>query len=1526
MIIKTILYITFILGMVFGYSPTSAAFDLFDASYFGTGAICDDGTTSCDLTARVGRPVPLENRPLPLISLPPPTDGTWNVVNMVAPDDCEGAGRAALQGLINAHSVSAVQPPTLVVLPPCEIWVVPTGNSATGFQIPDDIQDYFHITGHAGGNSAIIMKIQEDPQTPGVPALIPPRPPFRGYDYKMFALGAAFHNQNAYTPMREELPMWAWTGGFALGESVVTAAPISTGFLSYRTVVTCPGGVCEHVAGGEPSLPVANLYEGDLIRLNVESWNNRPTTDYSNSSKTYHRVICSVWTDGTVHPAGHPICAPGGTPLAVGSIKLTGDLQFDMLGTNHYNGPFTGHTIEHLERKGGGTLTSFYPEYFGMSNFRISTDNVGAAQRGYSQGIQNFWCTDCWITDMEFDQAWGNQWYSHGSDAGRTLVSGNDFDGTQVQPMYARCRFDITSVSSNNASIPGGVRITGNTVGAEGCPSSADWDNISPYAWFHNAIGSPILRNKRFLYNCISGCDITSGTTVETILDLTVDTHTNTELAFAHLDPSWAADPTADWGMLINGYNIATLFVVGSGLQIINNFFHNMRVGVIAQAAASEVVYAYNSFMVDDDYQCSRSFFNHGSQKGPSLWEGNNSNCGAAMVATSPQGLGINNQTLMNNRLLAQGRTRTGGVEDQCGGNAALVAGDGFGAGVAGFCNEAYPQTQNPNGTGEFFSSEDNNYIGNILEGMSNPVAFGSCDADDDAGSCDFDAAGNAVYQLLRPAFHKNVWIENMGSQDLETKARNPTMVYPDFEDTVNPNHGVNLAPADWATPARPYPTSLLYDTVGAQPAWWCDESGVFPNIGALYDDYTPGANVLSLLPADRRRLNLPCSVGGIVNQSVTLSTSSETNIVGPNGLIFIYWNSTGVERCWSADTEETQFFTARDGIQGTTWLWAPGTAGATVTYTIECDDGTGARTADVTDSITITVVSAPVANLSTNGESVQIGQGVVLTWEGSAGSSSCQGVSQWTEALCVEGDPILGIGPYCSIAVPTDGSLTGSVVVYPVVNTTYQFQCYSSAGVSSYDNAYVTIYPVSVTGPQLTLNIASTTIADGGTSVLTWSSTGPTSSCVATNFTIPESDNVPSGTELPGATLGSRELSGSHILSPSVDTTYTITCTSISGMIASRSETITVTDAPTSTLTISESTLVIGASANLSWTSTNATVCHGDNTFSGFGYTHFNTGDATSGSITVAPTEAGTYTYLLNCVGAGAAGANSTVVLTVGADPTPTFFTADPPAVDSGDFITLSWGPSTADICVGLFGPGTDINWTAAPKSTLGDSVFIAPPSSGTYVIECTNAGGVTANISVNVTVNTNDGTTPGSPQPQHPWYTGNRAPANNFDFIDTYEVLPQPNHPRLNFSYLNGWQNTNGNIQMLQVVQGVNTLVTCVIGSSLNGCATAPMDISYLTGDTPGRISIDSDRNDADFGSVSGAEVRLYGCADENCLPGSAIEIHSSGVAAFLPADSNGVDILNIGALGFDYIYLDLTIAPTLDGATTKVTVFGP
>ena len=260
-------------------------------------------------------------------------------------------------------------------------------------------------------------------------------------------------------------------------------------------------------------------------------------------------------------------------------------------------------------------------------------------------------------------------------------------------------------------------------------------------------------------------------------------------------------------------------------------------------------------------------------------------------------------------------------------------------------------------------------------------------------------------------------------------------------------------------------------------------------------------------------------------------------------------------------------------------------------------------------------------------------------------------------------------------------------------------------------------------TSPTVTFSASPTSIPNGQSSTLAWSSANATA-CSGTGKGF-----SPSGP------------SGSLAVSPKITTTYGITCTGAGGS-ASQSVTVAVTAAPTLTVgetvaatgtiyvystpmpgtptigseapgnqgmviagpasnaytwwevafndgltgwvyqsgvaavpptvtfTASPTSVPSGQSSTLTWTSTAATACSG--TGNGF------SPSGTSGSASVSPTAATTYD--ITCTGAGGSASQSvTVVVT----PTVTF-TASPTSVPSGQSSTLSWASAAATTCGG--------------------------------------------------------------------------------------------------------------------------------------------------------------------------------------------------------------------------------------------------
>jgi hypothetical protein len=167
---------------------------------------------------------------------------------------------------------------------------------------------------------------------------------------------------------------------------------------------------------------------------------------------------------------------------------------------------------------------------------------------------------------------------------------------------------------------------------------------------------------------------------------------------------------------------------------------------------------------------------------------------------------------------------------------------------------------------------------------------------------------------------------------------------------------------------------------------------------------------------------------------------------------------------------------------------------------------------------------------------------------------------------------------------------------------------------------------PPAASPPTATLTASPTTIASGGTSTLTWSSTNATS-CTATGGTFGGAKGT-SGSQSTGALT--------------TTTTYSLTCTGAGGTSTPATATVTVTanPVPTATLTANPTAVVSGAASTLTWSSTNATGCTGTGgTFAG--------AKASSGSQSTGALTTGT-TYSLTCTGTGGTSAPATATVTI--------------------------------------------------------------------------------------------------------------------------------------------------------------------------------------------------------------------------------------------------------------------------------------
>jgi dienelactone hydrolase len=242
-------------------------------------------------------------------------------------------------------------------------------------------------------------------------------------------------------------------------------------------------------------------------------------------------------------------------------------------------------------------------------------------------------------------------------------------------------------------------------------------------------------------------------------------------------------------------------------------------------------------------------------------------------------------------------------------------------------------------------------------------------------------------------------------------------------------------------------------------------------------------------------------------------------------------------------------------------------------------------------------------------------------------------------------------------------------------------------------------------TETTVAISASPSTVALGGSTTLTWSTTNATT-CLAS-----------------GGWTGTKAASGTLKITPTKSGLYWLACNITGGTVAYGSATVTVTHGPgpALTLTASPSTIIAGASSTLSWTSTGAKSCTAwGSTWSG--------AKGTAGSLKVTPTK--TTSYLLTCNNAGGTGASETATVTVAAAAPTDTITASPASVVAGNTSTLTWSSTNATSC-------TASGAWSGTKATSGTAKMV-PAKTGVYTLLCSAAGGIAATQSATIAVTT--------------------------------------------------------------------------------------------------------------------------------------------------------------------------------------------
>jgi hypothetical protein len=413
----------------------------------------------------------------------------------------------------------------------------------------------------------------------------------------------------------------------------------------------------------------------------------------------------------------------------------------------------------------------------------------------------------------------------------------------------------------------------------------------------------------------------------------------------------------------------------------------------------------------------------------------------------------------------------------------------------------------------------------------------------------------------------------------------------------------------------------------------------------------------------------------GTASQSVTVSVKSPaptiTLAAAPSTIAngtssTLKWNATKATSCSASG--------AWSGSKGMSGSQSTGILGADATYSLTCS-GPGGK---ASQSATVSIKSAtPTVNLSVGPSAVTTGGSATLNWT-ATNSTACFASGAWSGSKAIHGSQ-------------STGALTA--------NATYVLTC-AGAGGKAAQSATVSVSP----HPSVTVSLSASpsTVASGGTSKLTWTSSNATS-CTAS-----------------GGWSGTKVVNGSQATAALTSTaTYGLTCTGKGGS-ATQSVTVSVTSpAPVVHLIASPSTVASGETSTLRWSSSNATSCVASGAWGG---TKAISGSQTTSALTSSAT------YGLRCSGSGGSALQSTTLSVT--SPAPTIaFRASPSTVASGGSSSLNWSATHATSCTASGG------WSGT-KSASGSQSTGALKTNETYGIMCIGPGGsATQSVTVSVT-----------------------------------------------------------------------------------------------------------------------------------------------------------------------------------------------
>jgi len=434
---------------------------------------------------------------------------------------------------------------------------------------------------------------------------------------------------------------------------------------------------------------------------------------------------------------------------------------------------------------------------------------------------------------------------------------------------------------------------------------------------------------------------------------------------------------------------------------------------------------------------------------------------------------------------------------------------------------------------------------------------------------------------------------------------------------------------------------------------------------------------------------------------TVALEASSAKGSFQPGIPFTLSWTSSDPNAtCTAGGGAAGDGWTGTEPANGTATV-TEATAGS-YTYSLSCVDagGTGVGTTSIVVATAVVATPAPGVVLLASG-SFEAGVPFTLTWTSTGTGNVC------TASGGAPGDGWSGTEP-----------ANGSAKVTETTTGTYGYllTCVNAGG-SGVGTATVEVG--TVPAPTVSLNLTPNPVAPStatvtNTTTLTWSTVNA-KSCTAAGG---DGSDGWTGAQPTSGTLSINvpQTVGSY--------TYILNCVSSANVEGSGSIQLLVTTTPPPTVNVSvtPSSVAVGGSSTISWTTVGATACTASGSWNGTEPLQSPAGGVSTGALATA----GVYDYTLTCTNANGSTSN-TAYLTVGTPPPPTVsISVSPTTIRPGQSATLSWTSTNATSCT------ASASWSGSeplqsPVGGVSTGVLLTD-GAYSYTLTCSGPSGTVA------------------------------------------------------------------------------------------------------------------------------------------------------------------------------------------------------